>query len=77
MPRFPKKEVEIAVLVERLWRGLLSNRPIYPNPPIHPMSLRLKAITYRRQREDLIAKQAAAEQATTDKDEAWKNLLKL
>ena len=25
MPRFPKKEAEIAALAERLWRGLLDN----------------------------------------------------
>jgi len=74
MPRFPKKEAEIVALAERLWRGLWSNRPIYPNPPVHPISLRFKAIIYRRYRENLIAKQAAAKQATTAKDEALEEL---
>ncbi len=76
MARFPKKEAEIVALAERLWQGLLSNRPtIYPNPPVHPISLRFKAITYRRQREDLIAKQAAVEAATATKDEALEELV--
>ena len=70
MARFPKKEAEIVALAERLWRGLLDNNSTYPNPPVHPISLRFKAIIYRRQRENLIAKQAAAEDATTTKDEA-------
>jgi len=75
MARFPKKQAEIASLAERLWRGLWSNRPIYSNPPVHPISIRFKAIIYRRQRENLIAKQAAAEQATTAKDEALEELI--
>jgi len=75
MPRFPKKEAEINALAERLWRGLWSNRPIYSNPPVHPISIRFKAIIYRRQRENLIAKQAAAEDATTTKDEALDDLV--
>jgi len=75
MPRFPKKEAEIASLAERLWRGLWSNRPIYPNPPVHPISVRFRAIIYRRQRENSIAKQAAAEDATTTKDEALDDLV--
>ena len=75
MPRLPKKEAEIAALAERLRRGLWSNGPIYPNPPVHPRALRFEAIIYRRQREDLIAKQAAAEDATTTKDEALDDLV--
>jgi hypothetical protein len=39
MPRFPKKQAEIAALAEPLRRGLLANRPVYPKPPIHPIYL--------------------------------------
>jgi len=74
MPRFPKKEDEIVALAERLWRGLRSNRPIYPNPPAHRISLRFKAIIYSRYRENIIAKQTAAEQATTAYNEALEEL---
>ncbi len=75
MPRFPKKEAEIASLAERLWRGLWSNRPIYPTPPVHPILIRIKSMTYSSRREYLIAKQAAAEQATTTKTEALEELV--
>jgi len=75
MPRFPKKEADIVALAEQLWRGLWSNRPIYPNPPIHPISLRFKAMIYRRCRENLIAKQVAAEAANTTKHEALEELI--
>ena len=75
MPRFPKKEADIVALAEWLWRGLWGNRPVYPQPPVHPISLRFKAIIYSRYRENLIAKQAAAEQATTDKDDALADLV--
>ena len=74
MPRFPKKEADIVALAEWLWRGLWGNRPVYPQPPVHPISLRFKAIIYSRYREDLIAKQAAAEQAVTVKNEALGDL---
>jgi len=74
MPRFPNKEVGIVALAEWLWRGLWVNRPVYPQPPVHPISLRFKAIIYSRYRENLIAKQAAAEQTTTAKNEALEDL---
>ena len=76
MPRLPKKEAEIVALAERLWSGLWSNRPtIYPNPPVHPISLRFKAMIYRHYRENSIAKQAAVEAATATKDEALEELI--
>lgn len=75
MPRFPEKEVDIAALAEPLRRRLLDNRLMYPNPPIHPISLRFKTTMYRHRRENLIAKQAATEAATTTKDEALEELV--
>ena len=75
MPRFPKKEADIAALADWLWRGLWSNHPIYANPPVHPISLRFKAMIYRRYRENLIAKQAAVDATTIAKDEALEELI--
>ena len=75
MSNFPQKEAEIAALAERLWRGLLANNPKYPKLPVHPISLRFKTIIYRHRRENLIAKQAAMEAATTIKDEALEELV--
>jgi len=75
MARFPKKEAEIAALAERLWRGLWSNRPIYPQPPVSPWLIRIKSMIYSSRRDNFIAKQAAAEQATTAKDEVLEELV--
>lgn len=75
MPRFPKKEADIVALAERLWRGLGSNRPVYPQPLIHPIFLRWKAIMYLNARNNLLTAKATAEQATTEKDEALENLI--
>ena len=75
MPRFPKKEAEIASLAERLWRGLWSNRPIYPTPPVHPRLVRIKGIIYSARRDNFIAKQATAEQVTAAKNEALEDLI--
>jgi len=74
MARFPKKEAKVVALAERLWQGLWSNRPIYPTPPVHPILIRIKSMIYSARREYLITKQAAAEEATTTKDEALEDL---
>lgn len=75
MPRFPKKEADIVALAERLWRGLWSNRPIYPQPTIHPIFLRWKAIMYLNDRNNLLTAKATVEQAIAEKDEALENLI--
>lgn len=74
MPRFPKKEADIVALAEWLWRGLWGNRPVYPQPPVHPIWLRMKSMIYLARRNDFIAAQAAAEQAVTVKNEALEDL---
>ncbi len=75
MPRFPKKEAEISALAEQLWNGLWTNQPIYPHPPVNPWLIRIKNMIYSSRRGEFIAKQAAAEQATTAKDEALEELI--
>ena len=75
MPRFPKKEAEIAALAERLWRGLWTNLPVYPKPPVHFILLRFKSLIYKNRRDGFLAKKAAAEQATADKDQALEELI--
>jgi hypothetical protein len=61
MPRFPEKETDIIALAEPLWRGLLSNRPVYPKPPIHPIALRMKSLVYKNRCEVLLTKKARAD----------------
>lgn len=76
MPVFPKKEAEVAALAEPLFRGLLSNISIYPNPPVNPFALRMKSLVYKNRCEVLLAKKANAETATTAKDDALEDLVK-
>ena len=75
MPRFPKKEAQIAALAEQLWRGLLDNNAIFSQPPVHPMSLRFRKLIYQSRHNNFLAAQAAAEQTTTDKTEALEILI--
>lgn len=75
MARFPKKEAEIAALAERLAHGLLDNVSIYPQPPVHPILIKIKNMLYSSARDNFIAKQAAAEEATTAKEEALEELV--
>ena len=65
MPRFPKREAEIAALAEQLWRGLLDNNAIFSQPPVHPILIRIRKIIYQSRHDNFLAAQAAAEQATT------------
>ncbi len=75
MPRFPKREAQIAALAEQLWRGLLDNNAVFPAPPVQPVLIRFGKIIYQSQHDNFLAAQAAAEQATTDKSEALEELI--
>jgi hypothetical protein len=75
MARFPTKEAEIAELAERLYRGLLDNNPTFPQPPVHPMLLRMRKLTYQSRHNTFMAANAAAEQSITDKDTALEELI--
>jgi len=75
MARFPTKEAEIAALAERLYRGLLDNNPTFPQPPVHPMLLRMRKLTYQSRHDTFLAARAAAEQSITDKDTALEELI--
>ncbi len=76
MPRFPKKEAEIIALAERMIAGLLTKPVIYPHSP-HPAmhlgtGIRWKVRQYNNRHEDLVTALAAAEEATIDKNDAFK-----
>jgi len=75
MPVFPEKEAEVVALAEPLFHGLLSNIPIYPNPPVTPFALRMKSLVYKNRCEVLLAKKARAETTTTAKDDALEDLI--
>jgi len=75
MPRFPKKEAQIQPLARIMALGLWNNQPVYPNPPVTVFTLVDKMNLYITAKNDAIAANAAAEQATTDKSEALENLI--
>ena len=68
MARFPNKEAEVVALSEALITGLTDNPEIYPAPPIHTDELETRRLAYNTARTAAIAAQAAAEQATVEKD---------
>jgi hypothetical protein len=75
MARFPTKEAEIAELAERLYRGLLDNNPTFPQPPVHPILVRMKKLIYQSRHNTFMAARAAAEQSIAVKDDALEELI--
>jgi len=75
MARFPTKEAEITELAERLYRGLLDNNAVFPAPPVHPMVVRTRKLTYQSRHNTFMAAHAAAESAIADKDAALEELI--
>ncbi|MCK5270176.1 MAG: hypothetical protein KAJ46_05295, partial [Sedimentisphaerales bacterium] len=75
MPRFPKKEAEVQPLAMSIVLGLWNNQPVYPNPPVDVFTLFGKMNLYINAKNSTIAAQAAAEAATTAKDEKLADLI--
>lgn len=75
MPRFPKKEAEVQPLAMSIILGLWNNQPVYPNPPVDVFTLFGKMNLYINAKNSTIAAQAAAEAATTAKDEKLADLI--
>jgi hypothetical protein len=75
MPRFPEREAQIHPLAMSIATGIWDNQPIYPNPPVNPIALVGEANLYINARNSTIAASAAAEQATSAKDDALENLI--
>jgi len=75
MARFPKSQAQIAALAEQLWRGLLDNNAIFPQPPVHPIWIRIRKLIYQSRHGNFLAARAAAESAIADKDEALEILI--
>lgn len=74
MARFPRTEAEIVALAEAMVSGLTANAAIYPAPPVAPLDLTSLMNGYTTAKNAAIAAQAAAEDATTSKDEALEDL---
>jgi len=74
MARFPTKEAEIAALAGEMISGLAANAATYPAPPVNLMELSMLHSAYVIAQNAVIAAQAAADQAYTDKDAALESL---
>jgi len=74
MARFPRSEAEILALAQELVTGLSNNVAVYPSPPISVMDMATTISAYATAKNTAIAAQAAAEQATSDKEEALEDL---
>ena len=77
MARFPRTEAEIVALAQAMVSGLTGTEGlpnVYPSPPVAPAELTALINAYTTARNAAIAAQAAAEEATTAKDEALEDL---
>jgi len=74
MSSFPQKEAEIAASAQAMASGLADNAAIYPATPVVPANSTSLISAYTTAKNDAIAAQAAAEDATTSKDEAMDDL---
>nr|VFJ49402.1 MAG: hypothetical protein BECKFM1743A_GA0114220_100713 [Candidatus Kentron sp. FM]VFJ76102.1 MAG: hypothetical protein BECKFM1743C_GA0114222_109101 [Candidatus Kentron sp. FM]VFK10501.1 MAG: hypothetical protein BECKFM1743B_GA0114221_101425 [Candidatus Kentron sp. FM] len=74
MATFPTEEGKIFTLSQNISRGLKENSDIYPSPPIDTLDLDEKITAYENARGAAILAQAAAEQATADKNAALQAL---
>jgi len=75
MAKFPRTEAEVVALAQAMESGLADNAAIYPAPPVAPADLTALINTYTSAKNAAIAAQAAAEEATTDKDDVLDDLV--
>ena len=74
MATFPRTEAEVAALSLAMIDGFNANAVVYPSPPVDANALALLYGGYNTAKNGVIAAQAAAEQATVDKDAALDEL---
>ena len=74
MAQFPRTEAEIAALAQEMISGLAVNAATYPAPPVSLMELSMLRSGYVVAQNAVIAAQAAADQAYTDKADALEAL---
>ena len=77
MGQFPIREMDVVKLGEDMHQGLTNNPLIFPNPPVSPADLLMKILGYIGKHDAAVAAYAAAEQATTDKDASFVELVDL
>ncbi|MBA7506223.1 hypothetical protein ES706_04904 [subsurface metagenome] len=78
MARFPITEADVLALAQAMVSGLTGaegSPNVYPSPPVAPAELTALISAYTTAKNAAIAAQAAAEQATADKDDALEDLV--
>ena len=75
MARFPITEADVLALAQAMGSGLTANAAVYPAPPVLPAAITLLIGAYTTAKNTAIAAQAAAEQATVDKDDVLEDLI--
>ena len=75
MARFPRTEAEVVALAQAMVSGLDANAVIYPAPPVATLDVTALMNGYTAAKNVAIAAQAAAEEATIDKDDALDDLV--
>jgi len=75
MARFPRTEPEVIALAEAMITGLTANAAVYPAPPVAVLDLTAAKGVYIVALNAAIAARAAAEAATTAKDEKLDDLV--
>ena len=75
MARFPRTEAEVVALAEAMITGLTANAVLYPAPPVSVVDLTTAKNNYITALNVAIAARAAAEAATTAKDEVFDDLV--
>jgi hypothetical protein len=75
MAQFPRREADIAVLADRMVRGMSHHTDLFPAPPVAPDDLKNSLAGYAEALHKARAATAAAEQATNEKRDALKRLV--
>lgn len=74
MPRFPKREAEVAALARRLIVGFTDATEDFPNPPIPVDALQEALNAYNAAKDAAIAADSAAKETYATKDDALEEL---
>lgn len=75
MARFPRSEADILALEQELVVGLSNNVAIYPSPLVSDMDLAARLSAHTSSKNTAVAAQAAAEEATSDKEDALADMI--
>ena len=69
MPKFPNAEMDVMKLADDIMKGLSNNPMVFPNPPTTAAQLAGELAALIQAHDDAVAKSAAAEEATTLKND--------